>query len=170
MGRTGKGWIVGCAPAVFEYWSTSLANQTGKWEILAVFGSDIEAKSIKEARQNILAAGVDDMVRISQADFRERTAPKEPGTVIINPPYGERIRPADLELMYKEIGDTLKQKYSGYAAWILSSNPDAIKKVGLKAAQRLVLFNAALECRFLKYELYSGSQQPKKEDPDLWNY
>ena len=85
-----------------------------------IYGSDIEAKSIKEARQNILAAGVDDMVRISQADFRERTAPKEPGTVIINPPYGERIKPADLELMYKEIGDCLKQKYSGYNAWILS--------------------------------------------------
>jgi putative N6-adenine-specific DNA methylase len=161
----------------FHYWKNfdeELFNKASSELIEAetefdnwIYGSDIEAKSIKEARQNILAAGVDDMVRISQADFRERTAPKEPGTVIINPPYGERIKPADLELMYKEIGDCLKQKYSGYNAWILSSNPDGIKKIGLKAAQRLVLFNAALECRFLKYELYSGTQQPKKEDPDL---
>jgi putative N6-adenine-specific DNA methylase len=125
-----------------------------KW----IYGSDIDGRAIKEARMNIEAAGVDDIVRISQADFKEKDSPGGDGTIIVNPPYGERLRPEDVENLYKEIGDTLKQKYKGYNAWILSSNPDAVKRVGLRPSQRLVLFNGALECRFLKYELYEGSR------------
>jgi putative N6-adenine-specific DNA methylase len=123
-----------------------------------IYGSDIDGRAIKEARLNIEAAGVDDIVRIAQADFRDKEAPAPNGTVIINPPYGERLKPEDVEALYKEIGDALKQKYKGYNAWILSSNPDAVKRIGLRATERLVLFNAALECRFLKYELYEGSK------------
>jgi putative N6-adenine-specific DNA methylase len=125
-----------------------------KW----IYGSDIDGRAIKEARMNIEAAGVDDIVRISQADFKEKDSPGGDGTIIVNPPYGERLRPEDDENLYKEIGDTLKQKYKGYNAWVLSSNPDAVKRVGLRPSQRLVLFNGALECRFLKYELYEGSR------------
>jgi putative N6-adenine-specific DNA methylase len=125
-----------------------------KW----IYGSDIDGRAIKEARMNIEAAGVDDIVRISQADFKEKDSPGGDGTIIVNPPYGERLKPEDVENLYKEIGDTLKQKYKGYNSWILSSNPDAVKRVGLRPSQRLVLFNGALECRFLKYELYEGSR------------
>lgn len=145
------------SPELFLQARTELMEAEIEWENW-IYGSDIDGRAIKEARQNIEAAGVDDIVRIAQGDFKDREAPASNGTVIINPPYGERLRPEDVEALYKEIGDTLKQKYKGFNAWILSSNPDAIKRVGLRPAQRLVLFNGALECRFLKYELYEGSK------------
>jgi putative N6-adenine-specific DNA methylase len=144
-------------PELFLQARTELMEAEIEWENW-IYGSDIDGRAIREARQNIEAAGIDDIIRISQADFREKEAPSTPGTVIINPPYGERLKPEDVEALYKEIGDALKQKYKGFNAWILSSNPDAVKRIGLRAAERLVLFNAALECRFLKYELYEGSK------------
>jgi putative N6-adenine-specific DNA methylase len=145
------------SPELFLQARSELMEAEIEWENW-IYGSDIDGRAIREARQNIEAAGIDDIVRISQGDFREKEAPTTPGTVIINPPYGERLKPEDVEALYKEIGDTLKQKYKGYNAWILSSNPDAVKRIGLRAAERLVLFNGALECRFLKYELYEGSK------------
>lgn len=149
-------------PELFLQARTELMEAEIEWENW-IYGSDIDGRAIKEARQNIEAAGIDDIVRISQADFKEKEAPSTPGTVIINPPYGERLKPEDVEALYKEIGDALKQKYKGFNAWILSSNPDAVKRIGLRAAERLVLFNAALECRFLKYELYEGSKTREEE-------
>ena len=145
------------SPELFLQARSELMEAEIEWENW-IYGSDIDGRAIREARQNIEAAGIDDIVRISQGDFREKEAPTTPGTVIINPPYGERLKPEDVEALYKEIGDALKQKYKGYNAWILSSNPDAVKRIGLRAAERLVLFNGALECRFLKYELYEGSK------------
>lgn len=145
------------SPELFLQARSELMEAEIEWEN-RIYGSDIDGRAIREARQNIEAAGIDDIVRISQGDFREKEAAPSPGTVIINPPYGERLKPEDVEALYKEIGDALKQKYKGYNAWILSSNPDAVKRIGLRAAERLVLFNGALECRFLKYELYEGSK------------
>lgn len=145
------------SPELFLQARSELMEAEIEWENW-IYGSDIDGRAIREARQNIEAAGIDDIVRISQGDFREKEATATPGTVIINPPYGERLKPEDVEALYKEIGDTLKQKYKGYNAWILSSNPDAVKRIGLRAAERLVLFNGALECRFLKYELYEGNK------------
>jgi putative N6-adenine-specific DNA methylase len=149
-------------PELFLQARTELMEAEIEWDNW-IYGSDIDGRAIKEARQNVEAAGIDDIVRIAQADFKEKDAPSTPGTIIINPPYGERLKPEDVEALYKEIGDALKQKYKGYNAWILSSNPDAVKRIGLRAAERLVLFNAALECRFLKYELYEGSKARNEE-------
>ena len=160
----------------FHYWKNfdeQLFNKVSEELIEAelecdhwIYGSDIDPKAIRIARENVELAGVDDIVRLSVSDFEERPILPGPGIVIINPPYGERIKPADIELMYKNIGDALKKKFIGYNAWILSSNPDAVKKIGLKAAQKLVLFNAALECRFLKYELYQGSTRTDKQSSE----
>ena len=80
--------------------------------------------------------------------------------LILNPPYGERIKLK--EGYYKQIGDTLKQKYSNTTAWIISSDMEGIKTIGLKASKKIKLFNGSLECRLLKYELYKGSKKINK--------
>lgn len=144
---------------LFETVRQELLDAEIEWEHW-IYGSDIENRAIKEARENITNAGVDDVVRLSVADFKDRPVPSGgAGTIIINPPYGERLKPDELNLLYKRIGDTLKQNYSGYTAWILSSNAEATKCVGLKATKRLVLYNGSLECRYLKYELYKGRKE-----------
>jgi putative N6-adenine-specific DNA methylase len=65
-------------------------------------------------------------------------------------------------MLYKTIGDTLKKKYSGYEAWIISSNLEALKKVGLSASRKITLFNGPLECKLMRYELYEGTKKKHK--------
>jgi putative N6-adenine-specific DNA methylase len=124
-----------------------------------IYGSDTNRRAIKEAIENARNAELTDYLDISNYDFRDYPVPEGEGTVIINPPYGERLRPEAIERLYKSIGDVLKQNYAGYTAWMISSNMDAVKKVGLRPSKRIVLYNGALECRFLKYEMYKGRKE-----------
>ena len=102
----------------------------------------------------------------------EHYTPSNPKQMIIsNPPYGGRLTDTDLFDLYKNIGDQLKKKYQGSIAWVLTANRDAAKYIGLHPSRKIQLYNGALECRFLKYELYGGSrkaskisQQEKKSD------
>jgi putative N6-adenine-specific DNA methylase len=108
---------------------------------------------------NAKSAGVAKFIDFQTTSFKDLDPPKEPGVVIINPPYGERIKIEELGELYSEIGDTLKKKYSGYSGWILTSNRDAAKNIGLKPSKKIVVYNGALECRFLKFELFKGTHK-----------
>jgi len=57
------------------------------------------------------------------------------------------------------IGDTLKHNWSGWTAWILTSNLEAAKHIKLTPKPKIQLFNGALDCRFLRYEMYEGSRR-----------
>ena len=84
------------------------------------------------------------------------------GLIIMNPPYGERLKEEDIIGLYKSIGDTLKNKCSGFTAWIISSDLEAIKFIGLKPSRKIKIYNGPLECRFLKFEVYEGSKKFSK--------
>lgn len=134
----------------------------------AVFiGSDKTFKAIEIARANAERAGLDEDVRLSNKRFEEVKPPQgSKGIVIMNPPYGERLPIEEIGPFYKQLGDKLKQDFEGYTAWIISSNIDALKKVGLAASQRLTLFNGPLECRYYKFELYKGSKRKPLEQAE----
>ncbi|MCU0442766.1 MAG: THUMP domain-containing protein [Bacteroidia bacterium] len=126
-----------------------------------LIGNDAVFKVIEIARSNARKAGVENELQLSNMRFEEQTPP-EPlngGTLIMNPPYGERIDIGEAAAFYKMLGDVLKQKFSGYDAWILSSNKEALKKVGLAASKRIVVWNSQLECKFHKFEMYRGSKK-----------
>jgi putative N6-adenine-specific DNA methylase len=78
---------------------------------------------------------------------------------MLNPPYGMRLNPDELDSVYGMIGTTLKHNFNGNTAWLITSNRESLKKVGLKPAEKHTLFNGALECLLLKYELYQGSRK-----------
>jgi putative N6-adenine-specific DNA methylase len=78
------------------------------------------------------------------------------GILITNPPYGERLRPNDLMNLYSMIGERLKHVFSGYEAWIISSNPEGFDKIGLKPASKMKLMNGALNCEYRQYTLFAG--------------
>ena len=80
----------------------------------------------------------------------------------MNPPYGNRVKVEDAEALYRKIGDTLKNKYDGFNAFIFTNNALAAKAVGLRTSRRIPLFNGSLECRLLKYEMYQGTRKIKK--------
>lgn len=122
---------------------------------LMIIGNDIAPASIREARANAAAAEMDEHLRLSIADFFEREPPRTPGILITNLPYGERISSGeDIASLYKRIGDRLKNTYKGWTAYLLSGNPEAFKRIGLKSSQKYHLYNGAIACTFAKFELY----------------
>jgi putative N6-adenine-specific DNA methylase len=128
-------------------------------------GIDRSRQIIKAAVSNAQAAGVSNDIEFLDMPFEDYTPDETNQTIITNPPYGGRITDDDLFTLYKEIGDQLKKKYSG-VAWILTANREAAGKIGLKATRRIPLYNGALECRFLKYEIYKGTRRPVKTATD----
>lgn len=125
-------------------------------------GCDKTYKAIEIARGNVERAGLDEDIKLSNKRFEEMTPPAGEGIVIMNPPYGERLPIEEINAFYKMMGDQLKKNFEGYQAWIISSNVDAMKKIGLAASKRLQLFNGALECKFHKFELYKGTRDKRK--------
>ena len=127
-----------------------------------IVGSDRESSQIALAKEHARRAGLANRVSFSVSDFAEQTPPPAPGVLITNPPYGERLRPDDLERLYQSIGDTLKGHYTDYDAFIFTGNLPAAKKIGLRTSRRIHLFNGPLECRLLKFEMYRGSRKASK--------
>ena len=83
--------------------------------------------------------------------------------LLFNPPYDERISVDDIDAFYKNIGDTLKQSYPGTQAWMITSNMEALKNVGLRASKKIKLYNGKLESRLVRYEMYEGSRKKSKQ-------
>ncbi len=121
----------------------------------AIAGRDRLARAVETAQENGRRAGVEKLVTFAQCDLNHFMPPAEAGTLIINPPYGQRLGEEEtLKPLYGQIGDVLKQRCRGYTAWLFTGNRELAKFVGLKASRRIVLFNGPLECRLLKYEMY----------------
>lgn len=120
-----------------------------------IFGSDRDQRAVDLARRNAESARIGKQIRWSYSDFAKLEPPSDHGTLICNPPYGERIgEEAELDAFYRKIGDTFKQRWKGWSAWIFTGNLSLAKRVGLKASRRIVLYNGPIECRLLKYDLY----------------
>jgi putative N6-adenine-specific DNA methylase len=127
-----------------------------------ISGFDISEQAVSHTRANIEKAGLTEKIRIEVSDFKDLRPVGNEGVIFINPPYGERLRTEETDLLYSMIGSSLKHNFPGFTAWIISSNKDALRKIGLKPKEKHTLFNGALECSFLKYELYQGSRKVEK--------
>ena len=83
--------------------------------------------------------------------------------VMMNPPYGERLaQDKNVLQLYQAIGTTLKHQFAGATAWIISSNEDALKCVGLKPSKKVHLLNGELDCLFCRYDLFAGTHKDFK--------
>lgn len=126
------------------------------------FGSDISGTALSASRVNIRTAGLSREIDLKKKDVRDTSKSGPEGIIITNPPYGERMKTDNISGLYSELGDTLKNNYLGFSAWVLTSDMDALKNVGLRTSKKLILFNGPLECRFANFELYKGSRKPDK--------
>jgi putative N6-adenine-specific DNA methylase len=127
-----------------------------------IFGSDISEQSLQYARTNVGAAGLSDVVSLEISDFKNLKSIDNKGYVFLNPPYGERLQPLEIDQLYGMIGTTLKHNFAGTTAWLITSNKESLKHVGLKPKEKHILFNGALECLLLKYEMYQGTKKREK--------
>jgi putative N6-adenine-specific DNA methylase len=136
------------------------AQAGAEWDKrVLITASDQDAASVVQATENCKAAKLEGMLSVFRKSFELAEPPKTPGVAIINPPYGERLKPEDVIAFYKMIGDTLKRHYAGWTVWVLTSNMEAAKFIGLRPSRKIHLFNGPLECRFLRFDMYAGSKK-----------
>jgi putative N6-adenine-specific DNA methylase len=127
-----------------------------------ICGRDISEDAVLQARANVETAGLSQIISIEKYDFRDLKALDDDGFIIMNPPYGQRISPGETDNLYSMIGSTLKHSFPGNKAFIITSNKESLKHVGLKPKEKITLYNGALECVLVKYELYPGTKKKAK--------
>ena len=132
-----------------------------------IYGSDAGFYAMQVAMKNVQSAGLQRDIEVKQIRVQElKLAEKntEGALIMINPPYGERLaQDRDVLRLYQDMGTTLKHQFSGATAWIISSNEEALKCVGLRPAKKIHLVNGDLECLFNKYELFKGDRKTWKK-------
>lgn len=138
---------------------------------LPIYGSDLYGEELQPARANLAAAGLENVIRLKQANVLEISAPAASGVIVTNPPYGVRLgTQEELVQFYPKLGDALKQKFSGWRAYIFSGDRELPKRIHLAASKRTPLYNGALECRLYEFKLVAGSMRrvkPRAAQPDV---
>ncbi|WP_375334230.1 class I SAM-dependent RNA methyltransferase [Flagellimonas sp. C4] len=128
-----------------------------------IIGYDKAPSAVRKTQENVDHANLTEYISVNRKDFFREDKPVEGKLhMVFNPPYGERL-PIEMEIFYGKIGDTLKQVYAGTEAWLITSNMEALKHVGLKPSRKIKTFNGKLEARLVKYEIYEGSKKAKKQ-------
>lgn len=153
--------LIGYEEAMFTVEKKLIVSQVSEQEDLRIFASDISDDAINISKINAGIAGVERYINFSVCDFEATEVPEaEPGVVIFNPEYGERLGDeAELELTYSRIGDFMKKRCRGYTGYIFTGNLDLAKKIGLKPSRRIEFYTGKIDCRLLEYELYAGSKK-----------
>ncbi|WP_312843926.1 THUMP domain-containing class I SAM-dependent RNA methyltransferase [Diaphorobacter nitroreducens] len=148
-----------------------------------IFGSDVSHRMVDFAQRNAVRAGVADAVQLRGGDALQRMPPSEqPGVMLLNPPYGERIaaagtagrnareRMSTVERMGRETAQTedgvdffaqlaahWKKHYAGWQAWMLTPDLKLPGKMRLKESRRVPLWNGPIECRLFRFDLVAGA-------------
>lgn len=137
-----------------------------------IYGSDAGFYAVQTALKNIKSAGMQNIIEVRQIRLEEirlqgvADAPSTDGAmVMINPPYGERLaQDKDILRLYEDMGKALKFQFTGATAWIISSNDDALRCLGLKPTEKIRLLNGDLDCQFNRYDLFAGEHKEWKKD------
>jgi putative N6-adenine-specific DNA methylase len=130
---------------------------------LAIYGSDLSRDALKAARANLVAAALEKVVSLKQANILDISAPAKEGIIVTNPPYGVRLGEQQaLAEFYPKLGDVLKKQFVGWRAYLLSADMRLPKLIHLAASKRTPLFNGALECRLYEYKMVEGKLNSKE--------
>lgn len=122
-------------------------------------GFDIAFQAVRISERNIERAHLAGEIAVKRKDFEKNIPTSKKGILLLNPPYGERIDQYNINAFYAMIGDHLKDAFTGWDVWMISSNMEALKSVGLRPSQKVMLYNGALECSFRHYEMYKGTRE-----------
>jgi len=133
---------------------------------LRIAASDVDPEAVAQARRNAARAGLPpEAIALRPCDAAQARPPFDsPGAIVANPPYGERI---DLHAAggadWPAIGATLRERFGGWMVWMLSSDLELPRRLGISARRRTPLFNGALECRLFGFEIFgSDGLRPRR--------
>ncbi|SHN24352.1 putative N6-adenine-specific DNA methylase [Duganella sacchari] len=140
-----------------------------------IFGSDISGDMVAMARHNLRSAGILFDVPLKQIEAQQIQAPTEqPGILLTNPPYGERIgvrgdstMPQDelANSFYAELSSTLKQRFAGWTVYLFTADLGVPKLLRLKESRKTPFFNGALECRLFRFDMVAGFNRREAAKP-----
>lgn len=121
-----------------------------------IVGFDQDRYTINTALKHVANAGLTGKIHLERRDI-EDAAPAtswKPGLLICNPPYGERLGDEqETAELYKKMGDTLKSHFVGWKAAMIISNPELGFRLGIRSQKPITLFNGALECKLLRFNI-----------------
>ncbi|WP_442920706.1 THUMP domain-containing class I SAM-dependent RNA methyltransferase [Massilia sp. DD77] len=140
-----------------------------------IFGSDISGDMVAMTRHNLKVAGILFEVPLKQIEAQHVNPPTEqPGILLTNPPYGERIgvrgdstMPQDemAVAFYSALGTTLKQRFAGWTACLFTADLGLPKMLRLKESRKTPFFNGALECRLFRFDMVAGFNRREEAKP-----
>lgn len=137
-----------------------------------VHAGDVSFRMTDFAARNAARAGVAHAIEFKTADALQRPPPCDRGTMVFNPPYGERIAPkgrgqggssredfegGDAAAFFQALAAHWKRHYGGWTAWCLSPEMKLPSLLRLKESRRVPLWNGAIECRLFRFDLVAGS-------------
>ena len=160
-----------------------------------IFGSDVAHRMVDFAQRNAERAGVAGAVQLRGGDALQRMPPcEQPGVMLLNPPYGERIaaagtagrnaneRAAERALgasvgreaahtddggeFFAQLATHWKKNYSGWTAWMLTPDLKLPSKMRLKESRRVPMWNGPIECRMFRFDMVKGTlrERPNKAE------
>ena len=150
----------------------ALARRSARVARRCILGSDIDSEAVRMAIANAAHAGVADWLHVEKRALGEVPRPRgETGLIVANPPYGERIgAESGLPELYSELGAVLRDRFQGWQAAILTGNPPLARNLGIYAKRSHRVFNGAIECRLLRFDLNAASaQRPAEEVRADWS-
>jgi len=117
---------------------------------IAISGSDKSLRCVKVTQQNLVEAKLDNKITVHKKDFFKLYPPKGV-TVITNPPYDERLKEANINTFYKNIGIKLEKDFIQTNAWVFSGNLDAMEYISLGISKEYDMMNGGLPAKFINY-------------------
>ena len=143
---------------------TEALHQMKPIEFLDIYGSDIDLRAVRVTRHNLKVAGLEEVAKVLQSDFVKLEPPTAEGTLVTNPPYGQRIgEDEDLKEVYPVWAKHMKESFGGWNTYFLTADLEMPKDMRLKPTKKTPLFNGALECRLFEIKMVSGSNRKSKD-------
>jgi len=148
---------------------------------VSIFGSDVSHRMVDFAQRNAERAGVAAAIEFRGGDALQRMPPAAAGTIVLNPPYGERIEVggvarfgareqaqttrddgADGGEFFSQLASHWKKNYAGWTAWLLTPDLKLPQRMRLKESRRVPMWNGPIECRLFRFDLVAGSARRER--------
>jgi 23S rRNA (guanine2445-N2)-methyltransferase / 23S rRNA (guanine2069-N7)-methyltransferase len=158
-----------------DIWDTLLQEarqrrETGMQKLPVMVGYDQERQAIRAALENADMAGFGQHLHFERRGLDHLQAVPgaidHAGLLVTNPPYGERLGEVnELRPLYQLLGEKLREHFSGWQAAVFTGNPDLARHIGIRAHKLYKLYNGALECRLLNFDVaeerFFGADAPQ---------
>ena len=121
---------------------------------MRIYGSDVDPACVELSRANAQRAGVASRIAFACADARAFASP-EPGargTIVTNPPYGERLGDlASSRKLAEAFGRALRENVPSWQIYVISADEDFARYFGRRPDKVRKLYNGMLRCSYFQF-------------------